>query len=213
METKAKELYTHLYSKLIEKGQDATIATKNAALAFKKLYSNTKEWQINDLSVKKTITKSSSGTNVHYYMDGIVTLAGTDCSNIYNNVSENLLSKFTQHNFIEEYGTIDHCEFDKDLKSPLSTDIVKGKEPALLDSIKLDKNQLHIRFKLNPKYPDYKKLLELQKQGHYLKLSAEFKDALTYNNTIIDASKLGWTLTSSPANKNAKIYNIEKKIE
>jgi len=56
-------------------------------------------------------------------------------------------------------------------------------------------------------------LLDLTKNGNLLYLSAEFKDAITYGDVIVDAKKVGWSLTNTPAQPKAKIYKITKKIK
>lgn len=206
--SEARKLWDEVYKKSISNGKSETEASNFAWTVIKKVYSKSKEWQKNDIKVSKTITKSNSDTT--YYMDGILSLPGEDSSSQYNNVSTNLLNKFINPGFLENYGTIEHQEFEKDLKIPFNRDILKGKEPYLLDSSKVIDKELHIRFKINKEYPEYDNLINYIKQGNLLSLSAEFKDAITYGNTILDASKLGWTVTNNPAQKKARIYKITK---
>ncbi len=208
----ARKLWEQIFQSAKAKGKTDTDSAQLAWDAVKKVYSKSKSWQSNEASMSKDILKSATGDNIIYYLDGILTLPGQDSSSQYNNVSEALLSKFIQPNFIETYGTIEHQEYEKDLKIQFNKDIIKGKEPYHLDSSKLVGNELHIKFKINPEYEQYQQLIEFTKQGQFLNLSAEFKDAITYGNTIIDAQKLGWTVTNNPAQKKAKVYNIEKKL-
>jgi cation transport regulator ChaB len=208
----ARKLWEQVFESAKAKGKGDAEAAQLAWSAVQKVYSKSKSWQKKEGNMSKDIIKSDTGDNVVYYLNGILSLPGQDSSDMFNNVSETLLHKFIQPNFIEDYGTIEHSEYEKDLKIPLSKNIIKGKEPYHLDSSKVVGNELHIKFKINPKYEDYEKLIEFTKQGNYLNLSAEFKDAITYGNTIIDAQRLGWTVTNSPAQKKAKVYNIEKKI-
>ena len=55
----------------------------------------------------------------------------------------------------------------------------------------------------------YKQFLDMHKEGKYLYASVELHDAVIDNGVVIDASRMGCSITDNPRNDSARILSVE----
>lgn len=184
-------------------------AARVAMSAVKKSFKQSKgKWVTKSMALKITLVKSGILFPQYKFL---MELTNDKKDSEGQRVRPELLYKLYKNNLIDKVGDVDHEKVAKEYgedyilaRAKLTQDI--GTEGLyFLDDVKYIDNKIKAVVTMNKKHPLFNKYLALHKKGEYLYASAEFENAkFNSDGEIIDADKMGWTITNNPLNLDAK---------
>jgi hypothetical protein len=207
---KAKALWEKVYGE--KKGELGSERAAILAMAVvKKSYKkNNNKWVAKSAAIKLKLIKS--GWLFPQYKFKII-LSSSDEDKEFETINPNLLEDLVKSDRIEKIGDVDHEIIARELNSmdsrSIYTNDVGTNGLYYLDNVEYSDGKVIGTVVMNNKHPLFDKYLNLHKQGKYLHASAEFEDPVyNGNNQLINASKMGWTITDNPTNPVARALEM-----